>query len=389
MKILTKKSAIRIIIALVVISIGLAIYYRPVYYHWRVWKKIRAIWDDQYGGNNHYRWQWESFGELAKLAKIDSHASARTILDIAYSLKSPKSRLKTSHEVGILLDIYANYLRAIPENSVYVSNGDNDTYPVWFLQKVENIRPDVILINRHLWRLPEYRLYLWKTTPIKEVISREEILQLPDTTINEEKYVVLTPILRKLAKNRSIFLTGCLPPEFPEDSLYFVPVPAKMFLPAPLPDSVYAHLLWKMLNRQNWNLIAEHPPFYTKRAYINTGAVNLPSILINTAYRLSEMGEDSLADNLLQKFDKWLRWNPFYLLVRAKLEYSLSEPGTKIDVFPWLDEVENWLTENYGHWFYPQIDQLYDSLKTEPNEKKSGGASKNSATLPGSRRQRK
>jgi hypothetical protein len=46
-----------------------------------------------------------------------------------------------------LLNYNYNVLFSLEENAILFTNGDNDTYPVWMLQKVKKIRPDVTVLN--------------------------------------------------------------------------------------------------------------------------------------------------------------------------------------------------------------------------------------------------
>jgi FKBP-type peptidyl-prolyl cis-trans isomerase len=50
----------------------------------------------------------------------------------------------------IALDIGKNYLEHVDSNAIIFSNGDNDTYPIWFAQEVEEIRTDVRNVNTSL-----------------------------------------------------------------------------------------------------------------------------------------------------------------------------------------------------------------------------------------------
>jgi len=61
----------------------------------------------------------------------------------------------------VLLEINENMLKSTPENAILITNGDNDTYPAWFLQE-KGIRDDIIVVNRNLLNLNEYVRFLLK-----------------------------------------------------------------------------------------------------------------------------------------------------------------------------------------------------------------------------------
>ena len=55
-----------------------------------------------------------------------------------------------------LLTISKTYLESVPLNSILITGGDNDTYPLWYLQEIKKYRQDVIVLNYNLLGLRRF-----------------------------------------------------------------------------------------------------------------------------------------------------------------------------------------------------------------------------------------
>lgn len=76
-------------------------------------------------------------------------------------------------------DLARNYLESCAPNAIIFTFGDNDTYPLWYAQEVEGVRPDIRIINTSLlgidWYVNQLRYKVNESAPIDVIWSAEQL----------------------------------------------------------------------------------------------------------------------------------------------------------------------------------------------------------------------
>ena len=94
-----------------------------------------------------------------------------------------RSNRHTARELGM------NYLRGVGENGILVTHGDNDTFPIWYMQEVEGFRTDVRVVNTSLlgadWHIDQMKQAANGSAPLDLSIGKRQYMQ------GENEYVLI------------------------------------------------------------------------------------------------------------------------------------------------------------------------------------------------------
>ena len=129
---------------------------------------------------------WMGFGLIAlvdalkrKLPELPSAAIALALCAAAPILMGTQGWDDHSrHHRYTARDFAIDYLQSCQPNAILFTQGDNDTYPLWYAQEVEGIRPDIRVVNLSLlgvdWYIDQLRYKINDADPIKLSFKPEQ-----------------------------------------------------------------------------------------------------------------------------------------------------------------------------------------------------------------------
>ncbi|UCG51165.1 MAG: DUF2723 domain-containing protein [Candidatus Latescibacterota bacterium] len=111
-----------------------------------------------------------------------------------------------------------NMLIGLEENGIVFTNGDNDTFPLWYIQEVENYRKDLRVVNLSLLNTPWYIEQLRDNEPRVNIKWSDSELQRLAPIATKDGWLLIRDIavqhiLKHNASSRPIYFAVTIPPE--------------------------------------------------------------------------------------------------------------------------------------------------------------------------------
>jgi hypothetical protein len=134
--------------------------------------------DYAYAGSYYAFCMWIGLGVLSlyeflrKKVNATSAASLATVICLIVPVLMAKAQWNDhdrSHRYTSR-DFATDYLNSCERNAIIFTNGDNDTFPLWYAQEVENVRTDVRVVNLSLlntdWYIDQLKRKYYDSEPI-------------------------------------------------------------------------------------------------------------------------------------------------------------------------------------------------------------------------------
>jgi hypothetical protein len=135
--------------------------------------------DYAYAGSFYFFSVWIGLGVMSifeSLSKITGEKAAAPLAGLASLLAVPLimgTQNWDDHDRSgryLARDVATNYLNSCAENAILFTNGDNDTFPLWYAQEVEAVRTDVRVANLMLlntdWYIDQMKRRTYGSAPL-------------------------------------------------------------------------------------------------------------------------------------------------------------------------------------------------------------------------------
>ncbi|HXB90722.1 MAG TPA: hypothetical protein VNU72_00470, partial [Puia sp.] len=145
--------------------------YAGACYAFAIWIGLGVIWVKE---------QFEKYAFKGKIDLANYAAAGLCFLAVPVLMGSQEWDDHDRSKKTLARDLARDYLESCPPNAILFSFGDNDTYPLWYAQEVEGIRPDVrVMVNTLLgtdWYMNQLRYKVNASAPFDIIFTPEQIM---------------------------------------------------------------------------------------------------------------------------------------------------------------------------------------------------------------------
>jgi len=271
-----------------------------------------------------------------------------------------------------------NMLVGLDDDAILFTYGDNDTFPLWYIQEVEDYRKDVRVVNLNLLNTPWYIEQLRDNEPRVNIAwTDEQLKRLRPVRTKERWYSIASlgvqHILKHNAGSRPVYFSVTIEPEIYKEYREFLEieglaqrlVPKKgrnMVNAAKLEENVWQNYSYAGLldNDYKRDERVYQPPFVRRlcqnysAAFGQLGFVKAREGNYDEAIRNLEIAEEITPN--LQDIVMWLGW---YYLENGEPDKALAYYHDHVRRYP----------DNCDYWYrlagvQEQVDDLAGSLES-------------------------
>ncbi len=126
-------------------------------------------------------WLADAIARMAKKETVAAAAAATVVCACVPGILAAQNwdDHDRSHRY-VARDIGWNYLQSCLPNAIIINYGDNDTFPLWYNQEVEGVRPDVRIMNTSYllgdWYIDEMRIRSNESDPVPFSLPRSKYI---------------------------------------------------------------------------------------------------------------------------------------------------------------------------------------------------------------------